>query len=124
MRDALGGNGTHGRDSSGRFQPGCPGGPGRPKGSENRASIDARCLRRRILDCWNRIDGDRLLDAYARENFGEFLKIVVKLLPPEKFDGYGDESAVMLDPAELEAAVREFLPETKAPAAWPPGRQM
>ncbi len=69
------------RGAGGRFAAGHCGGPGRPKGAENTSTIDARQLRRRILDCWNRIDGDKLLDEYARDNFGEFLRIVVRLLP-------------------------------------------
>ena len=65
------------RDSGGQFQPGCRPGPGRPKGSQNKAAL----VKQKILDCWDHIDGDERLAEWAKENFGEFLKIVVRLLP-------------------------------------------
>lgn len=77
------GKAVAGRSPTGQFSPGNPGGPGRTPGSENKGTIDARKLRCRLLESWDRIEGDKLLDAFARENFGDYLKIVVKLLPKE-----------------------------------------
>ena len=47
-------------ETNGRLQPGSPGGPGRPKGAENKSTVDARVLRQRLIDSWDKAGGDRL----------------------------------------------------------------
>lgn len=56
-------------------------GAGRPKGMPNRMTIDAREIRRRVIDSWGRVDADAKLDALATENLPAYLRLVAPLLP-------------------------------------------
>ena len=73
-----------GRDGYGRFVKGRRGkaGPGRPKGSENRTTRDARHVKRAVLESWNREPtGAELLEQLKRRNPTAYLRLVVGLLP-------------------------------------------
>ncbi len=69
------------RDTGGRFQRGAKPGPGRPKGCRNYKTLQAIELRQRIVDSWDRVNGDRLLDQLAKSDPAEYLRLVFKLLP-------------------------------------------
>ena len=69
------------RDEDGRFVQGCSGGPGRPRGRQNKTTVDGRILRARILASFDRNDGDRLLDELAQANPLAYLKLISHYLP-------------------------------------------
>lgn len=73
------------RDGRGRFNGRRPG-PGRPRGCSNHKTLRALELRQRIVDSWDRVNGDRLLDQLAKADPAEYLKLVCKLLPAERPD--------------------------------------
>ena len=74
-------NGKKPREASGRFALGNSGGPGRLKRLPNRTTIDAREIRRRVIDSWGRVDADAKLDELATENFPAYLRLLAPLLP-------------------------------------------
>ncbi len=57
------------------------GNPARPKGTPNRSTVDAREVRRRIVESWGRVNGDAQLDRLAVEDFPAYVRTVVGLLP-------------------------------------------
>ena len=69
------------RGPDGQFLPGGSPGPGRPRGSRNAATLDVRRLKQRIMDSWDRVGADALLDEYAKSDFAGYLRLVVGLLP-------------------------------------------
>ncbi len=80
-----GGNGRT-RTGNGRFQTGNAGGPGRPKGSPNRGTVDARQIKSELLASW-RQHGVKVLETVARERPLEYIKLVVSLLPDDSETG-------------------------------------
>lgn len=70
------------RGPDGQFLPG-HGQGGRPTGSPNKTTGDLRTLKRRILESWDRVGGDELLDEWAKANFGEYVKLIAKLVPSD-----------------------------------------
>ena len=80
-------NGRGVRDDKGQFKPGHPGGPGRPKGSENESTADIRQLRRRILASFDEPDdggqpaGMSALRQLRTDNPAAYLKLIASLLP-------------------------------------------
>ena len=104
------------RDSGGQFQPGCRPGPGRPKGSQNKAAL----VKQKILECWDHIDGDERLADWAKENFGDYLKVVARLLPRNvEIEGgiAGSDQRVADDPkgaAEFLARVLEHAGQARS----------
>ena len=74
------------READGRFLPGCSAGPGRRKGTPNQTTVDSKKVKEAILATWDSINGPKLLAAWAKENFGEYLRILVKLLPRDDTD--------------------------------------
>lgn len=77
-----GGNGVQVRDPRGLFKPGGPGGPGRPKGCENKATADAKRIKREILASWPRY-GPKAIEHVVTERPGDYLRLVVSLLPKD-----------------------------------------
>lgn len=77
-QDANGGR----RGPDGKFLPGNRSG-GRPKGSPNRTTVDIRVVKREILASWHRIGGRSRLDEWAKANFGDYIKLIARLLPAD-----------------------------------------
>jgi len=77
-QDANGGR----RGSDGKFLPGNRSG-GRPRGSPNKSTLDIRVVKREILASWHRIGGKSRLDEWAKANFGEYIKLIARLLPAD-----------------------------------------
>ena len=77
-----------GRDiTSGRFQKGGAGGPGRPPGSHN---MSTAMLREAFLNAFDNLGGEEWLVAQARKDPRTFVRCVAKMLPREatiKTDG-------------------------------------
>lgn len=63
----------------GRFQRGAKAGPGRPKGCRNYKTLQAIELRQRIVDSWDPVNGDRLLDQLAKSDQAKYLRLVLEL---------------------------------------------
>ena len=88
------------RASQGQFKTGNPGGPGRPKGSMNRSTLGASELRRRVIESWDRVDGDDKLDALAEDDFTTYFRIIAPLLPkqdpPQSYHEWRERVAKML----------------------------
>ncbi len=80
-----GGNGRT-RAGNGRFRPGNAGGPGRPKGSANRGTVDARQIKSELLASWRK-HGPAALATVARERPLDYLRLVVSLLPADSEAG-------------------------------------
>jgi hypothetical protein len=73
--------------TSGRFQKGHPGGPGRPPGSRN---MSTAMLREAFLNAFDNLGGEEWLVAQARKDPRTFVRCVAKMLPREatiKTDG-------------------------------------
>ena len=70
------------RGSDGKFLPGNRSG-GRPRGSPNKSTLDIRVVKREILASWHRIGGKSRLDEWAKANFGEYIKLIARLLPAD-----------------------------------------
>lgn len=68
------------RPSGKPFVKGCKPGPGRPPGSKSRTTIDARLLRKRIVESWDAVDGDAILAKIARDKPIEYMKLVASLI--------------------------------------------
>ncbi len=81
-------NGKNGRTraGNGRFQTGNAGGPGRPKGSPNRGTVDARPIKSELLASWRK-HGPTALETVARERPLDYLRLVVSLLPADSEAG-------------------------------------
>ena len=93
-------NGENGRTrtGTGRFRPGNAGGPGRPKGSPNRGTVDCRQIKSELLASW-REHGAKALETIARERPVEYVKLVVSLLPADYETGPSRlECPVLPDP--------------------------
>ena len=76
------------RGERGRFIKGGPAGPGRPKSRPDGTTLDARQLRRQILDSFNEVDaktgepaGMVALRRLRDDSPGNYLKLVASLLP-------------------------------------------
>ena len=80
-----GGNGQA-RAGNGRFRPGNGGGPGRPRGSTNRGTMDARQIKSKLLASWRK-HGPAALETVAREKPLDYLRLVVSLLPSDAEPG-------------------------------------
>ncbi len=92
-----GGNGRT-RAGNGRFRPGNAGGPGRPKGSPNRGTVDARQIKSELLASW-RTYGPAALATVAKERPLDYLRLVVALLPAYSESGPSRvECPVLPDP--------------------------
>ena len=63
------------------FVKGGSGGPGRPKGGHNKDTLAGHRIKAEIFAAWDDIDGPRLLRAWATENFPEFARLILPLLP-------------------------------------------
>jgi len=103
-RTAVLGDGENGgvngmRDGNGRFAVGNRGGPGRPRGSLSRATVDASEIKRRLLASWERVDGDRLLDQLAADDPKAYLKLVRSLIPRDEAAGERGEEPLTLERA-------------------------
>ncbi len=86
------------RGGNGRLQPGNAGGPGRPKGSPNRGTVDAREIKSELLASWREY-GPTALATIARERPVEYVKLVVSLLPADTEPGPSRlECPVLPDP--------------------------
>ena len=70
------------RAGNGRFQTGNAGGPGRPKGSANQGTVDARQIKAELLASWRK-HGPAALETVAREKPLDYLRLVVSLLPDD-----------------------------------------
>ena len=82
MTDLSNGGNGRTRTGNGRFRPGNAGGPGRPKGSPNRGTVDARQIRSELLaSC--RKHGPAALETVAREKPLDYLRLVVSRLPSD-----------------------------------------
>ena len=72
------------RDAMGRFGHGGRGGPragaGRPKGSQNKTSLQ---IKEAILSALNKLGGDDYLVALGRENSSAFASLLSKVLPTQ-----------------------------------------
>lgn len=110
-------NGRSDRNGKGQFKPGHPGGPGRPKGGENKSTVDARALRRSMLESFNELDDDgevagmTALRQLRADNPGTYLKLIASLLPPAD-PSLGESSSLNGTPltttsTELLAAIKE-----------------
>ena len=67
--------------ADGQFAKGWAGGPGRPKGGHNKATLAGHRIKAEILEIWDRIDGPAMLERWAREHFEDFLQVVLQLVP-------------------------------------------
>ena len=56
---------------------------GRPVGAKDRATIDARRLRREMIESWDRVDGPAKLDALAESHPDRWAALLVSLLPKQ-----------------------------------------
>ena len=70
------GNGIK-RATGGQFLPGSAGGPGRPRGIPQTATI----VRAAILESWGRVDGQAVIDGLARSDPATWLRLIVAALP-------------------------------------------
>ena len=86
MTDLSNGGNGRARDGTGRFQVGNAGGPGRPKGSANRGTVDARQIKSELLASWREY-GPTALATIAAERPVEYVKLVVSLLPDDSETG-------------------------------------
>ncbi len=86
MTDLSNGGNGRARAGNGRFRPGHAGGPGRPKGSPNRGTLDARAIKTELLASW-REHGPAALETVARERPLDYLRLVVSLLPADSESG-------------------------------------
>ena len=68
----------------GQFAKGCAPGPGWRKGGHNKATISGERVKREILAVWDKIDGPKLLAEWARDNFGEFMRVILQIVPREE----------------------------------------
>jgi len=91
----------HLRDGAGRFLPGTAPGPGRPRG-KSRATL----LAETFLSVLDKLGGAEFVERYARENPGEFLRLVGKMLPNAV------ELSGMVD-VDNRISVSEFLAELR-----------
>ena len=73
------GNGIK-RATGGQFLPGSAGGPGRPRGIPQKATV----IRAAILESWDRVGGQAVIDGLARSDPVTWLRLVVGALP--KYD--------------------------------------
>ena len=93
-----GGNGRA-RAGNGRFRPGNAGGPGQPKRSPNRGTVDARAINSELLASWRK-HGPAALETVARERPLDYLRLVVSLLPTDSEPGpLGSHCPVLPAPA-------------------------
>lgn len=76
LNPAGGNGGGYLRDGGGRFAPGTRAGPGRPRG-KSRATL----LAETFLTVLDSLGGAEFVERFARENPGEFLRLVGKMLP-------------------------------------------
>ena len=83
------------RGGNGRFQPGNAGGPGRPKGSPNKATVDARQIKAELLASWRK-HGPAALETVAREKPLDYLRLVVSLLPSDAEPGPSRLDSILL----------------------------
>ncbi len=98
MTDLSNGGNGRVRAGNGRFRPGNAGGPGRPKGSANRGTLDARQIRSELLASWRK-HGPAALETVARERPLDYLRLVVALLPAEPDAGPSRlDSTLLPDP--------------------------
>ncbi len=74
------------RGGNGRLQPGNAGGPGRPKGSLHRGTVDARQIKSELLASWRK-HGPAALETVARERPLDYPRLVVSLLPADSEAG-------------------------------------
>ncbi len=98
MTDLSNGGNERARTGNGRFRPGNAGGPGRPKGSPNRGTVDARQIRSELFASWRK-HGPAALETVAREKPLDYLRLVVSLLPADSEPGPSRvECPVLPDP--------------------------
>ncbi len=93
---SIGKNGRA-RAGNGRFRPGHAGGPGRPRGSPNHGTVDARTIKSELLASWRKY-GPAALETVARERPLEYIKLVVALLPDDSETGPTRLDAIALPP--------------------------
>ncbi len=86
MTDLSNGRNGRSRAGNGRFRPGNAGGPGRPKGSPNRGTVDARAIKSALLSSWQKYR-PAALETVARERPLDYLRLVVSLLPADSEAG-------------------------------------
>ncbi len=97
MTDLSNGGNGRTRAGNGRFRPGNAGGPGRPKGSPNRGTVDARQIKSELLASW-RTHGPAALETVARERPLDYLRIVVAPLPADSEPGPTRSQCPVLPP--------------------------
>ena len=108
MSDA---NTTIRRDSKGRLAKGSVLNPrGRELGSKDKAPIDARRLRREVIESWDRVGGSKHLDAMARTHPDRWLTLVLSVLPKQNELDLRDVTRITT--AELLAKVLPRLPDS------------
>ncbi len=95
MTDLSNGRNGRARAGNGRFQPGNAGGPGRPKGSPNRGTVDARAIKTELLASWRK-HGPAALETVAREKPLDYLRLVVSLLPADSEPSFADSQSFIL----------------------------
>ncbi len=111
MTDPSNGGNGRARAGNGRFRPGNAGGPGRPKGSANRGTVDARQIKAELLASWREY-GPKALETIARERPVDYVKLVVSLLPADSEAGPSRlEGPVLPDPPGGRHAVPGLLDE-------------
>ena len=118
------------RDEQGRFVPGWPGGPGRPKGTPEQSTTEGRRIKAAILASWDEVDGPSILRQLAHEAPTEYLRLILRCLPRDVRDEFmnddperiGAEELVAHVPAETERAGAPHEPEMQEPdpPAYPP----
>lgn len=98
------------RTNTGQFAKGNSGGPGRPKGLRNRTTLDARELRRRLIDSWDRVDGDAKLAELAESDFPTYLRTIANQLPkqddPVSYAEWRERARVAIEEYAIERAQR------------------
>lgn len=97
------------RDNAGRFQSGTKPGPGRPPGTENKATSDARLIRRQVFEVWNEVDGPRILRELAATNPLDFLKLVLKTLPRQFEEAPTNPDLDEREVVRIEAVISECM---------------
>ncbi len=107
-----------GRDGGGRFMKGNKLACGRPRGTPNQTSVDMQRIRAEVAASWDRVDGQSKLVQLAEDDFVEYLRIVVKLLPRETRVATATAPFVERLPEPHGGQARRFVDALEARERW------
>lgn len=85
----------HGRDKRGRFAK--RNRYGRKPGTPNQTTVDVRALRERIVQSWDRCDGEALLERIAKTDPLAYVRLIVTLLPHDERPTVTDSMRIIVN---------------------------